>query len=178
MALVQWNIRGYRANYHSLRTLIYDANPYCLCLQEVKLSDDNIYSPRNFTAHLKRRQDGAPHGGVAILVRKELPSTNLHLNTNLQAVAIRLQLDKLYTICSLYLPPNDPVTRQQIENLISQLPEPFLLLGDYNARHPLWGDNVTNAKGTIVESILDTTSNSLLNDGKPTHLHMQTDSRF
>ena len=134
---MQWNIRGYRANYYNLRTLIHNTNPYCICLQEVKLSEDSTYCPRNFTIHVKRRQDDQPHGGVAILVRKELPSTVLHLNTNLQAVAIRLQIDKLYTVFSLYLPPNDPATKQQIDNLISQLPEPFLLLGDYNARHPL-----------------------------------------
>jgi len=97
MAIVQWNIRGYRGNYHELRTLIADTNPHCVCLQETKLNVNDIYSPRGYDILNVNRVDGEPHGGVAILVRSELPYTKLNLTTDIQAVAVRVQLDRLYT---------------------------------------------------------------------------------
>ncbi|GBM83131.1 hypothetical protein AVEN_271651-1 [Araneus ventricosus] len=54
----------------------------------------------------------------------------LTLSTNLQAVAIRIQMNSLVTVCSLYLPPNERVSRTDLNNLISQLPSPFIILGD------------------------------------------------
>ena len=100
----------------------------------------------------------------------------LQLTTNLQAVAIRCQLHKLITICSLYLPPSTNIAIDEIQELISQLPPPFLLLGDFNARSPIWGDSTTNGKGRIIESLLLQNSCSILNTGMPTHLHIQTDT--
>ena len=32
------------------------------------------------------------------------------------------------------------VTVRQLEDLISQLPKPFIIVGNFNARHPLWGN--------------------------------------
>ena len=98
------------------------------------------------------------------------------LNTNLQAVAIRCHLVRQYTICSLYVPPNSSLELQQLEDLISQLPTPFLLLGDFNARHPIWGDSMTNGKGRTIESLLGAGDCCILNEPYPTHFHSATDS--
>lgn len=176
ITILQWNIRGFRSNYHHLRSLIEDTNPACICLQETCLETDPPYVPRGFSMYNINRINSGPHGGSAILVRDEIPHIKLNLVTTLQAVAIKIQLDQLYTICSIYLPPNDPINREEIEEITAQLEEPFLLMGDFNARHPYWGDNTTNRKGRIVERILSSTTMDTMNDGKPTHLHMQTNS--
>ena len=36
-------------------------------------------------------------------------------------------------ICSLYLPPHCKFSKHDLENLINQLPRPYLLLGDFNS---------------------------------------------
>ena len=176
MTLVQWNIRGYRSNYYELRNLISDSNASCICLQETKIGNSIPFCPRGFDIFTSNRVDGEPHGGVAILVRRELPHIEIDITTPLQATAIQVQLNKFYTICSLYLPPSEEVPKSDIEQLIDQLPEPFLILGDYNARSPLWGDHTVNTKGRVFEQILARTSHGLLNDGRPTHLHIATDT--
>ncbi|KJV98875.1 hypothetical protein RAMDARK_1872 [Rickettsia amblyommatis str. Darkwater] len=28
---------------------------------------------------------------------------------------------------------------QELQGLVGQLPQPFLILGDFNAHHPMWG---------------------------------------
>ena len=113
---------------------------------------------------------------MCTLVKSTIGHRQIDLNTTLQAVAIHVQLDKLYTICNLYLPPNSPVNLQELEDLIDQLPSPYLLVGDLNARHPLWGDCTTNQKGRLIETLLTNSTCSILNTHKPTHFHAQTDT--
>ena len=43
----------------------------------------------------------------------------------------------------------------------------FLLLGDFNARHPSWGDK-SNAQGEILNDFLQQEELIALNDGEPT----------
>ena len=62
-------------------------------------------------------------------------------------------MGKEYTICNLYL-PHVPVTKQEISSLIDQLDSPFLLMGDMNAKRPLWAGGETNNKGAIFEQLL------------------------
>ena len=73
--------------------------------------------------------------------------------------------------------PLDPsradISQETLQNLINQLPKPFLLLGDFNAHHPLWFDTreVDQRGRTIVELIADHTNDiGLLDGNKPTCL--------
>ena len=107
-------------------------------------------------------------------IRRDIPHIHKRLNSPLQAVAVEIHLRRRYTLCSLYLPPNDPVAYDDLVELIGQLPQPFLLLGDMNARHPLWGDLITNQKGNIFSSLIENEDLGVLNTGEPTHFHIQT----
>ena len=120
--------------------------------------------------------DGLDHGGVCILVKDHIGHVPVSLTTDLQAVAIQCHLGRKYTICSIYIPPNRALQLEQLENLISQLPSPFLILGDFNARHPHWGDTISNNKGVIIENLLATGICSILNKDLPTHFHSATNS--
>ena len=159
-----------------------DTQSLIVCLQETRLPGGQTpYCPRGFSLYEKsgRSDDGgAPtsSGGVSVLVRNCVAHSFLPLVTDLQAVAVRCHLNALYSVCSLYLPPPLNITTADLENLISQLPAPFLLLGDFNARSPLWGDSVTNAKGRVIETLLLHNPYSILNTDAPTHFHTQTDS--
>ena len=177
--ICHWNVRGFRANYLHLRTLLSDTQACVMCLQETMMPHPTPNAPRGFNMFEKRGpHNGGPvnHGGVCTLVKNTIANIQLNLNTELQAVAVRCQLDQLYTICNIYLPPSENVSLQQLEDLVAQLPTPYLLVGDFNARHPLWGDTLCNQKGRIVESLIDSTPCSILNNGRPTHLHQQTNS--
>jgi len=58
-------------------------------------------------------------------------------------------------------------------HLIQQLPEPVLLLGDFNAKHIIWGNPDIDHRGTVLEQILLTQNITALNTGSPTHFHIQ-----
>ena len=76
------------------------------------------------------------------------------MNTNLQAVAVNVTLSKKVTICSIYLPPSDTLSKHALVNLIDQLPHPFMLVGDFNGHSKVWSCSDTNDRGEIIEDVI------------------------
>ncbi|GFQ96658.1 putative tick transposon [Trichonephila clavata] len=95
---------------------------------------------------------------------------------SLQAVAVQVSIFSTVTICNVYLPPNTPLNFRELKELIDQLPSPFLLLGDFNAHHLLWGCQDVNSRGKVVEKLLAELYLTLLNDGSNTYFHSPTQS--
>ena len=66
---------------------------------------------------------------------------------------------------------------EELKSLIRQLPRPFLLLGDFNAKHPAWDfENSADPRGRAVQSLLVEESVGMFNQGRPTHHHIQTNT--
>jgi len=118
--------------------------------------------------------NGSVHGGVGILGKNTTPHQQLHINTGLQAVALRATCHKTITICSIYLSPSTACNITELGDLIGQLPPPVLLLGDSNAHSQQWGSNKRSTRGKMVEDFLLKSNLSLLNSGSPTYLHPAT----
>ena len=135
---LQWNCRGLRARSEALKVLIHDHNPGIVCLQETMLGTDNFNPGLNYNIFdCAAPAGGRAHGGAAVIIKKSLQHSLINLNTSLQAVALRVILEREVTVCSLYLPPKVTFNITDIQNLIDQLPTPFLILGDFNAQNPL-----------------------------------------
>lgn len=117
-----------------------------------------------------------PGQGLATLIHSSIPYSKINIVTDLQAQAIRIHLDRPITVCNMYINPQLNVNENQITNIITQLPGSFILLGDFNAKHPLWGDNNINRLGRTIENMTINHNISILNNGSPTHLHIQTDT--
>ena len=109
-------------------------------------------------------------GGVAILVRSDCPASQVQLQTELQAVAVRVTFPFNLTVCSIYLPPNLRLNIDSLENLASQFAAPWVLLGDFNAHSPLWGSLRSDARGGELQEFFENQNIVILNDGSMTHL--------
>ncbi|GBM29936.1 RNA-directed DNA polymerase from mobile element jockey, partial [Araneus ventricosus] len=170
---ISWNCRGFMSKSSELKDIINKHHPACIAVQETYLKTDKHYI-RNYQIFSKHHNSDRASGGVAILAANYIPSMPLTLNTNLQAVAIRIQMKSLVTVCSLYLPPNDRVSQTDLNNLISQLPSPFIILGDLNGHSPFWGSTDSNARGLQIEHLLADHNLCLLNSDEKTHFHLPT----
>ena len=116
------------------------------------------------------------HGGNAIFVRSDVPFDPQQLHTPLQAFAVKVFLGRFSTLCSLYLPSGVPVVRPDLDGLARVLPSPFLLLGYYNGRHPLWDGGASNPCWNLIDSFIEDEDLDLLNTGDATHFHNQTET--
>ena len=110
-----------------------------------------------------------PGNGHAIMIRISTAHTILPPNTKLQTMACRVGITNTFTICILYLHSNE---NPPIQDLINQLPPPFLILGDINGRHPSWDGDRTDQHGLTVESLFLNNDINILNTGSMTHFHV------
>ena len=169
--IIQWNCRGFKANFNELVLLCNDIHPSVIALQETFLKVSNSSSFTGFNIIRKDCNADHPSGGVALLINKSILFSEVALDTPLQAVAARVSLHKTITLCSLYLSPTTPLVKDDLLHLFNQLPSPFLILGDFNGHSPLWGDDQYNIRGKIVEAAFTEFDLCVLNNGTPTYLH-------
>ena len=135
---ISWNCRGFKNKRHEIRELISDHRPLCLALQETYLKIDDTATVRGYRSFRKDfNLASRATGGIAILVSNNFPHNPIPLNTTLQALAVQIHIRQLITVCTIYLPPNDNFHQHDLNNLIMQLPTPFILLGDFNAHNPV-----------------------------------------
>lgn len=175
MSILQWNCRGYRPRYGNLISLLDTHRVLCACLQETLLGDSTPRPPRDYSILCySPTPRPVPGNGLAILVHSSVAYSRLPLNTTLQALACRVGLHRQYTVCNLYLHPNEHPSLADLRALVAQLPAPFLLLGDINGKHVLWGGAVADPHGLTFEQLLLDRDICLLNDGSATHFHVQT----
>ena len=176
MTIVQWNIRGYRSNYQEMNILINRQKPSILCLQETQMGLNETPVPSGYSFL------GDPNGpprlgeGTAMLIRKDIAFHKIDINSNLKVMAIRAQLSKKYTVCNVYINPEERIARRQILDVYQQLPKPCVFLGDLNCRHPLWGDTEVNGHRMVVENVVSASDICVLNTGEPTRFNITTGS--
>lgn len=172
---LQWNCRGARGNIEDIKTLLHAVKPAATCLQETFLSKDSSFLLGKCSIFRKDREAHVRGGGVAIVVSPSYPSEQVILSTHLEAVAARVYVGSVVTICSLYVPPHERICVEDLEDLLTQLPEPMLLLGDFNAHNRLWGSAHDCPRGKIIENFLLKNAVYLLNGKSPTHITLNTD---
>lgn len=174
--ILQWNCQGARAKKDEIIKMIEDLNPIVVALQETMIGPSNNFRAPNYVCirkdgHFNRR----PHGGVALLVHNTIPFTELKLQTDLQACAIRVKLRSLITICNIYNSRSHDLTEPLLQQLFDQLPPPVLMVGDFNSYHVMWGSSSTDTRGKIIESFIGAAGLNLLNTGSPTRItHTET----
>ena len=90
--------------------VIYDYSPVAICLQETMLNI-NTPCPREYVAYRTQYDpEVGSNGGCLVYVRRDIPQVPINLTTPLQATAVQIVLERKYTLCSIYLPPNLPVS--------------------------------------------------------------------
>jgi len=155
-SILQWNCRGIKANFNELHILLQQCNISVLCLQETKLSPNcSLYLKHYSSYHIysKTTSDDHPSGGVSTFVHNSIPHSVIPLNTSLQAQATLLTLGQTITICNIFLAPNTNTDLIEIDNLVQQLPSPYIL-ADFNAHRPMWGCSRQNIKGNLIQQLL------------------------
>ena len=176
-SIIQWNCRGLKPNYNEVQLLIQKYNPLAICLQETFIKNsDNLPFKHFLSYHRFATGDIRAHGGVSIIVNGNIPQSSITINTPLQATAVRVTLHIPITLCSIYLPPSLHLNSRDLDGLIAQLPLPFLLLGDLNGHHSLWGSSDDNRRGKQIADFISNNNLCLFNDGTPTYLHAATSS--
>ena len=112
--------------------------------------------------------------GLYLFHRDSWSESKISLRTQLHAIPAPIYLRRGHTVCSLYVAPVVPITRDDLVELLHQLPEPFLLVGDFSICHPILGDTIASPNAAMLLSVTSNFSLCCLNSGLP--YYRSTDS--
>ena len=175
--IMQWNCRGVISKWAEVKPLLIEKAFGVICLQETHFlpNDPYDFSLPNYTLYNEYPDTDRRQGGVSIYVTNTFPHFQVPVDTNFQAVACSVRMGRnSICICSLYLPPNVSFMQSDLNDLVAQLPPPFIICSDANSRHFLWGADRCDSRGNIWEAVIRQHGLRVLNDGSPTRLDEYT----
>ena len=108
--------------------------------------------------------------GTAIYVNNRITYDNIQINNSeLQLSGIKLHLNNnTFNLYNIY---NQPLCNYELQNLSQLLPdihEDFLLIGDFNAHNPIWDSfcKEADSDGNKIEQFINNNNLCILNDGE------------
>ncbi|KAH7958344.1 hypothetical protein HPB49_000952 [Dermacentor silvarum] len=162
----QWNCRGYKNKHGSLIQYIATSTrpPEIIALQE---TTTHVRLPGYVTY-------GTDTGeSLPTLVSKELVAVQHHLQQS-EPLAIRLGIipqatkkkGPLFVLNAYCLQKStSSVLKRVLEQAMHAAGNhPLLIVGDFNAAHPLWGYRYTNPRGNLLHKVIEDMDLTLVND--------------
>lgn len=165
--IAHWNARSILNKKFQLSDPFFSI-PF-ICLSETFLSPSKIFNVPRY--NIFRDDRNLRGGGIAILASRQLPSTLLHTNIllpeGIQLLGVSTLQFNLYTIYNANL----KVDSAFWSSLLEALKAPYVLVGDFNAHHPLWGCSKVDFNGRSLFNTLEASEAIIINDGFPTRLN-------
>ena len=171
--IIQWNCNGLLSRKAELeRFLSVQTNlPDVLCIQESFLNKNiSSFSIRGYTTERSDRAQGQ-RGGLVTLVKCGLTYERLPNPTSIEAMIIQIKLQSgKVTIVNVYHAPGTPIDGDEYERLFQQHHRDSIILGDFNAYSTIFGATRTDARGRVIENLLDDYNMAVLNTGVGTYI--------
>lgn len=176
MLILQWNINGLYAHLEKLNILVNKNIPKLICIQETNFRDNNVYSLRNYICHHKNRiEQKIASGGVAIYSRNDCSANQIPLITHYEAVAVSFVYKNVkISLLNIYIPNNKEINPNELQQLVDKLPQPRIILGDFNSHNIIWGSTTTNQRGKQIENFIENNNFNVLNSGDGTRFNVFT----
>lgn len=163
---LQWNCRSASSKKSDIIYLINKYKPFIFALQETWLKPGAPFRYSGYTCLREDRIDG--YGGVALLVKHHLPFSHFPISSHSNDFSIIAAIVNNICYVSIYIPHPSSSIFVELDSIISTLPKPFILLGDFNSQHSSWGSSTTNTYGVSLIELLDSHNLCFLNDGSVT----------
>jgi len=181
LKIVHWNcFKLSNTRQIELINFINILKPDIISLQEIKLSIEmsNLFLNINgFTTHVKARTTNPNQGGgVAVLIRSEIPHTSIdELDCNLEIIGLNINTSEYdFDFFSLYNPPSKLLPTEFFHDLESKK-RTFILVGDLNSKTEVIGCKSNDRNGAILDQIQTDTSMVIHNNLTPTYNKFNSD---
>lgn len=170
--LLQWNCRSIFPKKDEFQYLVQQTKCDVFALCETWLEKDSTFNLRGFNIiHLGR--EGGNGGGVLLGIKRGVNFHKIELPVypGIEIIAIEATINgKTFSIASIYLPPAVRVGYHHIKNILETLPEPRVILGDFNSHGTGWGEPIDDNRSTIIYDVCDEFRMTILNTGKITRI--------
>ncbi|GBM34603.1 hypothetical protein AVEN_123139-1 [Araneus ventricosus] len=157
----------------------FSQNLIFFALQETFLKpSDNFYIP-NKVIYRQDRSSNSGRGGLLIGVNSKFSSKCIQLqmpNSNIEVQAVYIKIQQLsFTIIDIYS-PTGCFTTDWLNCLINQISSPYIIVGDFNIKHPALGASHTSQSSEVFLNWILENNLNLINTCIPTHLTSSSSS--
>ena len=128
-------------------------DPDIILLNSTGVGDDESIKVFNYNIHQKNLY-GEQHAGIAIAVRRDV---QYQLLDDFQADILAVQMETgrgRVIIATTYLPPRRLYIPEAEIRRLFQKNTPVYFIGDFNARHRLWGYTNGNHRGDFIAQMM------------------------
>lgn len=172
-SIFQWNARGLLSRISDFRQFVFKKSIPILVICE-----PNLHKPIRLSGYelFLSATSGEP-SKVAVFIRREFTYVHHPVQPyrGNEYVCLTIKNRKIsFTLVGAYLHPTSRFNRKRLEDIFSTTTGPWVVTGDFNAHHLLWGSSSTNSKGRSLVSFASDHGLCLLNDGSPTFLRGTT----
>lgn len=164
--IVQWNCRSIVNKKSDLLHLINKHKPLILSLSETWLKAEFVFRIPGYICIRDDRFDG--YGGVAILIKNGVSYSPVNIPVHSNDISIIAASVNKICYVSVYIPHPSSFIFNDLMSILSSLPRPLIVLGDFNSHHRSWGCSTSNSYGETILEILDVQNLCILNKGSPT----------
>lgn len=174
LRIAQYNIQSANNKKPLLINFLAQENIDICLLNETWFKDNTPFNIFGYNLHFRNAKN--KHGGVAILIRSYLKYSQLHTTfyEDIQNIAISLSTQNgTISVLCVYCPPSSSgrFKTNKLRSLISNLPSPVFISGDFNAHHIAFGCITTKGRGQPIYDIIDDSNLCIINDGNFTTLN-------
>ena len=166
--ILQWNACGLIAHYQEFQHLIAIKQYDEICIQETFLKPDKKCCPVGYTCIRQDRTDRLG-GGIATFIKNGIKFTELRQPADMEchAVNIRTSAGDI-AVVNVYIPPGNHTIPLPLSDLFIHRRN-VIILGDMNAKSPLWGSDTYDTRGRALEEAVNAHEYIILNTGQGTH---------
>lgn len=163
--MMQWNCRSVISKKHEIIYLVNKFKPSIIALAETWLKPGSVFKISGYSCYRKDRGDG--YGGVAILIKNNLFQKPIPVPHHDDYTASAVSVNGICHV-SLYIPRPSSDILNHFNSMLSLLPKPFIILGDFNIQHQSWGSSISSGYGEDLIDIIDRHNLCILNTGAAT----------
>lgn len=172
-AIFQWNARGLKARLSDFRRFVY-ANMFPI----IVICEPNLSNKIRLSGYESFMSSAVyENSKVLVFIRRDLTYTHQPVppNDSNQYICLNVRKKNLaFTFVGAYLSPSSRFDYKRLRDILSSTSNPWVIIGDFNAHHTLWGSRIINARGRALVSFASSNELWLLNDGSPTFLRGST----
>lgn len=163
---LQWNCQSLNNKKHEIIFLLNQFSPVVFAVSETWLRPGSIYRVSGYSCLRDDRTDG--YAGCSLFVKRSVSFSQIHLPSHSPGFNIVAARVLNTSFVSVYIPHPSSDIFVELSSILSNLPGPILVLGDFNCRHTLWGSHLCDPVSSFLLDLLEEINLCILNDGSAT----------
>lgn len=150
---LQWNCKSITSKRHELNFLLQKNSVAIAAISETWLKPNSRFRVQGFACLRDDRVDG--YAGSALLIGESLTYSQISLPSHSDAFNVVAAKVLDISFVSIYIPHPSPSLIPDLQSVLSCVPQPLIVLGDFNTHHTSWGSPSCDSFSTHLLDVFD-----------------------